>query len=69
MSALGEAPVRNERTKRVDASEAAPAPAMVDTRAALAYRKPTLRRLGVWNMFTRNNSITGDQPYRMDFRF
>jgi hypothetical protein len=69
MSALGEAPVRNERTKRVDASEAAPAPAMVDTRAALAYRKPTLRRLGVWNMFTRNTSITWDQPYRMDVGF
>ena len=35
-----------------------------------AYRKPSLRRLGAWNVFTRNNSFSeGENPAEGFFQF
>lgn len=53
----------NDSTTRIDETEAAQPVEGRSVVASGAYRKPELRRLGSWNVFTRAQSETSDQGF------
>ena len=58
----------NVKTTRIDVPE--DGRTSVPAGAHDAYRKPTLRRLGAWNLFTRNPSGgVGEDPDSGFFQF